>query len=297
MGAPMLHERLRTVAILGCVLGLATWPSAAAAARDGADGPAAGERDAAGAASCRPPLQKRAADGLRHLGDDGVYLITFPARPTRRGVIRASAVVGGVLVLVALDDEIRDWVQERRNGTVDDWARRVEPLGDVRTAAAGALLVYSAGSLADSDRVTETGRAMIEALFFADLFHLGGKALLGRSAPSDLSGAGDWFEENPDGIFPSGHATRAFVLATVLAERHGRVAAWIAYPLATLIGLSRVAGDIHWASDVLAGAALGWGVGKAVVRLRGNREVTRFAFRPLFDPRSRGAGVALAVRF
>lgn len=293
----MSETRPRNRAILGCLLVAGLAAAAPGVAQDGADGPAAEQPGAEEAAPRRPPWAKRVANGFRDVKDDGIYLVTFPARPTRRGMIRASAVAGGIVVLVALDDEIRDWAQERRTDGVDDWESRIEPLGEAKTAAVGALLVYSAGSLAGSDRVTETGRAMVEALFFADLFQLGGKALFGRTAPGDASAAGDWFEEYPEGIFPSGHAARAFALATVLAERHGRTAAWIAYPLATLVGLSRVASDAHWASDVLAGAALGWGVGKAVVRLRGEREEARFAFRPLFDPRSRGAGITVTVRF
>ena len=50
--------------------------------------------------------------------------------------------------------------------------------------------------------------------------------------------ASDRFSYEDSGRFPSGHTSRAFTLATVLAERHGKVAAWIAYPLATLVGLS-----------------------------------------------------------
>jgi membrane-associated phospholipid phosphatase len=293
----MSDTRSRKRAILGCLLvtGLAAGP--AAVAQDGADGPAAERLAAEDTAPRRPPWTKRVANGFRNVEEDGIYLVTFPARPTRKGVIRAAAVGGGLVVLFLLDDEIRDWAQDRRTDGIDDWESRIEPLGEARTAAAGALLVYSAGSLAGSDRVTETGRAMVEALFFADLFQLGGKALFGRAAPGDAPGAGDWFEEYPDGIFPSGHAARAFALATVVAERHGKTAAWIAYPLATLVGLSRIESDAHWASDVLAGATLGWGVGKAVVRLRGNRHEARFAFQPLLDPRGRGAGVMLTVRF
>jgi hypothetical protein len=42
-----------------------------------------------------------------------------------------------------------------------------------------------------------------------------------------------------------------------------------AYVLASLVGVSRLRSNAHWLSDVLAGAALGHIVGRAVVRQNG----------------------------
>jgi undecaprenyl-diphosphatase len=60
-----------------------------------------------------------------------------------------------------------------------------------------------------------------------------------------------------DYSMPSGHASRAFAMATLIAlgTRH-RVGASLLL-LATLIGLSRIYLGMHWPSDVLAGALLG----------------------------------------
>ncbi len=68
--------------------------------------------------------------------------------------------------------------------------------------------------------------------------------------------------------FPSGHTTAAFAAATVFAEEyHDRpIVPIIAYSAATLIGLSRITENAHWASDVFAGAALGYITGLQVVR-------------------------------
>jgi len=68
--------------------------------------------------------------------------------------------------------------------------------------------------------------------------------------------------------FPSGHTTLAFALATSSAEvarlRGYRTAAWVlraGLPIATLTAYFRVAGDRHYLTDVIAGAAIGSGVG------------------------------------
>ena len=67
--------------------------------------------------------------------------------------------------------------------------------------------------------------------------------------------------------FPSGHTTLAFAAATVYAmEYRDRPAvAIIAYSAASLVGLTRITENKHWASNVLVGAALGHLCGRQVV--------------------------------
>ncbi len=67
--------------------------------------------------------------------------------------------------------------------------------------------------------------------------------------------------------FPSGHATVAFAAATVFAMEY-KDKPWVpifAYSVASLIGLSRITENKHWATDVLVGAGLGYLSGRQVV--------------------------------
>lgn len=67
--------------------------------------------------------------------------------------------------------------------------------------------------------------------------------------------------------FPSGHTTTAAAtfaaLALLLGRRRGRLTraamAGTAAGLTALVGCTRVLLGVHWTTDVLAGAALGWG--------------------------------------
>jgi membrane-associated phospholipid phosphatase len=67
--------------------------------------------------------------------------------------------------------------------------------------------------------------------------------------------------------FPSGHTTIAFAAATVFAREYKDkiYVPIIAYSAATLIGLSRITENKHWATDVLTGAAIGFMAGKNIV--------------------------------
>lgn len=62
--------------------------------------------------------------------------------------------------------------------------------------------------------------------------------------------------------FPSGHCQAIFSIATVFADKYN--IGVFTYPLATLVAVSRIYNNKHWASDVLMGSFLGYMAGKFV---------------------------------
>ena len=68
--------------------------------------------------------------------------------------------------------------------------------------------------------------------------------------------------------FPSGHTATAFSIASVFAHQYAdkKFVPIFAYTLATLVGVSRLTEHEHWASDVFAGACIGYLCGKQVVK-------------------------------
>jgi membrane-associated phospholipid phosphatase len=54
----------------------------------------------------------------------------------------------------------------------------------------------------------------------------------------------------------------------------------LAYSLATIVGLSRIYNNAHWASDVLAGAAIGFITAKAMTSLYTLANKKSIAFIP-----------------
>ena len=56
--------------------------------------------------------------------------------------------------------------------------------------------------------------------------------------------------------FPSGHAALYFAIATVVFLRSKKLGS-IFFGAAVFMGIARVYGGVHWASDILAGAAIG----------------------------------------
>ncbi len=62
--------------------------------------------------------------------------------------------------------------------------------------------------------------------------------------------------------FPSGHTATAFLAATLLHKEYSDRSPWFGiggYWLASIVGYSRILNNRHWATDVIAGAAMGIG--------------------------------------
>ncbi len=108
--------------------------------------------------------------------------------------------------------------------------------------------------------------------------------------------------ERPDGSnkqsLPSGHTSDAFTLATIAERHYGWAVGAPAYALAAAVGYSRIVRDKHFLSDVVAGATLGYIVGRTTARV--NSEVlppgkVAWSLSPVLARRT--AGIEIDVRF
>lgn len=100
--------------------------------------------------------------------------------------------------------------------------------------------------------------------------------------------------------FPSGHTSDAFTTATSLTYAYGWKAAVMAYPLATFVGLSRIADDEHWASDVVAGAFIGIWMGRSFFYSDEKKEKIRapsFTWQVFPEIEGSYEGLRVAVEF
>jgi membrane-associated phospholipid phosphatase len=80
---------------------------------------------------------------------------------------------------------------------------------------------------------------------------------------------GEWgaiYRKTDPHSFPSGHATRAVMLATVALGLGPTWFGLIMLVWAPLVLLARVVMGVHYLSDVIAGALLGLGIGLVVVQ-------------------------------
>lgn len=160
-------------------------------------------------------------------------------------------------------------------------------LGSQGSLAAGTGL-YLIGRASKKTRTADLGLHSVEAMLLADLAGGGMKAFFGRARPFvDITNNYDFqlmrgFSGDKYRSFPSGHTINAFAFASTVSretEMWWPQSRWyigsVMYGGATLVGLSRMYDNQHWASDVIGGAAVGTLMGLKVVKYQhshpGNR--------------------------
>ena len=173
------------------------------------------------------------------------------------------------------------------------------------------------GKYLNDERLVITASALTQSLMLTLFFQSALKMVTGRSHPiigfssdfndrslydkrskaDDFSNDFDWFNMNFSLGWPSGHTATAFSAAATLSEIYHDTL-WIkvcAYSYAAAMGLS-MAVHAHWASDVVAGALIGYAIGKTVGRsYRKFLEKTEDKNQPVFyfTPNTVGVNIKL----
>jgi membrane-associated phospholipid phosphatase len=164
------------------------------------------------------------------------------------------------------DETIDREVQQNRSRFTDRVSDATTGFGGAFSANLGVGFLAVGYLLRDWD-LRETGRETLEAGFLAHLLDKWVlKRAFGRERPIDSNGETVFRPGSVNDSFPSGHATQAFSVASVIAIRaRGWVIPTLAYTVATLVAFDRVNDRVHFASDVAAGAVLGTAVGRFIV--------------------------------
>jgi len=204
---------------------------------------------------------------------------------------RDAALAGGFGVLTVamfpVDQRVARQLQDsstQANRFFRNGSKAVQYLADPGAIIIGASL-YGVGRLAHWREVADLGLHGTEAVVVSGALTTVLKGVVGRArpyvsadtTPSDFR-FGRGFGQNAYQSFPSGHTTVAFAAAAVVTSESshwGNRAVWFVAPAmyggATLVGLSRMYNNAHWASDVALGAAIGTFSGIKVVRFNHTR--------------------------
>jgi len=233
-----------------------------------------------GAPTPAPPREKlsvRVFDALRRearrYASDSVALVKAPAHWNKTEWERlggCALLVGG---LMFFDKDVDRAAQKQRSHFTDRLAGLTAALGDqYGFHVSGALLI--GGTLFNHENMRESGRDAIEAgvlAYVVDTLVI--KRAVGRERPFESNGRTVFVPGSSHDSFPSGHATEAFAVASVISARSKSwIIPVIAYSAATIVAIDRVNTRDHFASDVLAGAFLGSAVGHFIVNRHGEKE-------------------------
>ena len=212
-------------------------------------------------------------------GHDVREIVSLPARADAEQWKRATLVAAAVATSFAMDETLRDIAGANRNEPADDVAKAVTPFGG-RYSDRVLLGFLGAGLIARNDKAKAVAfDGLITSIFASKVITPALKEITRRERPNE--GASD--------SFPSNHATQAFAIASVIAAHYD--SPWVdaaAYSLATMVGAARIHDDVHWTSDVVAGAVIGAATGRFIVATNRRRRAA-WTFAPIYDGRRRGA--------
>ncbi|HTO92535.1 MAG TPA: phosphatase PAP2 family protein [Candidatus Sulfotelmatobacter sp.] len=210
-----------------------------------------------------------------------------------------AVVAAGVLAIGQSDH----WMAGQLKGAGGDPAEKISdlatPFGTATVLAPLLLAGLAAGPVLGQPGVTRASIRIGAGICASAVACEALKVSFGRTRPFQTPGDPDEFHPfSGFDSFPSGHTTVAFAAAAGLTrETHARWVPWVAYPLAGLVGWSRVHDGWHWPSDVVAGAALGvWSAEKTEDYLR-RRDALGGRFSAWLMPERRGETVAVAWAF
>lgn len=180
------------------------------------------------------------------------------------------------------DDQIRnDWKQHQK------MPDRQAAVGDILGTGGPGLIIAASQYYFDADE--NNYKSHLRALAYTTIATFSLKYAFGRPRPG---------ESKNRHSFPSGHTSTAFATATALTYSYGWRAGIVCYPLAAFVGLSRLADDVHWGSDVVAGAFLGFIIARASSYEKSNltSSQNQIVIFPVLGPSFRGAGLAFSFQ-
>lgn len=211
------------------------------------------------------------------------------ARPlfSSRDAVVAAGFAGLTVAMLPLDQRIARRLEDPRtqaNRFLDHTATGFELLGGPGALVIGGSL-FVVGRVGHYEQVADLGLHGTSAILVGSAVTAALKGLAGRARPfvtGDTNAAdfrfGAGITNDDRTSFPSGHATAAFAAAAAVTAETGRWwprSTWIVGPLmyggATMVGLSRMYHDKHWASDVALGAAIGTFSGQKTVQFLHSR--------------------------
>lgn len=268
------------------VLALAVWTWGALAA----PAPALEDRPAQQGAGVVPLVRDDKRRTVRSYGTNLLHNVVGVLSSDNRGPFFVTAAF--TAPAFAWDDEVMRYFTEHPQ----------KRYGEIGQNVGGALAVggitvgfFAAGRVARGDRFRAATYDASQAIIVTQLYTQGLKLAVRRERPDDSNRRS----------FPSGHASNAFAIASVVGHHYGPWAEVPMYAIATFVATSRLAANKHHFSDIVAGAGLGWGMGRAVARRNGRppSAATKaparvgIAFTPDAGPAGDGRGLSVKIRF
>lgn len=223
-------------------------------------------------------------DDIRHFAGDIWGVWTGPAHTNARDILPTVAAAGVVALVGTKDSVVWKWMNDHPNTLVmralrpirEEWRVPLYELGSGQYILPMAGILYTTGRLTKNADLRDAGLGCaaghLSSAGLRDIIY----ALVSRARPRitaepyhiALPGTKNWDMHS----FLSGHIANSMSCASFLGHRFSLGAAEpLPYMYSAAIGLGRMADGRHWFSDTMAGALMGFAIGRTVA----NRQLAR----------------------
>ena len=261
---------------------------------------------------------------LKSYWNSGLTVLAQPVHYDWKDWTAFAGVAAVTTLAFVYDDEIYNFI----DGTFADngWntaSQCTDVFGEEYFLLPSVALTYAISAINKDCRLRKMSLAALQSFVYAEVASAGLKVLTCRMRPLEVNGqqstansqsqsqsqsrsqsqsqsqSQTWlgpFKSFESTSFPSGHAMRSFALAATVAGFYPEKK-WVgivSYSLATLTSAGRVISKEHWASDVIVGAAIGYFIGRGVVKF--NEKIGNISSVEI-QPIATNYGVGVLVNF
>ncbi len=211
-----------------------------------------------------------------HCKNDFLDVLVSPKEWKGKNLLMFSAIVGAGLLLYAIDGDVHQWSLLNDSPFSRDTFQFITHFGDGFVLFGLMSALYATGEVFQQNSLRKTALLSLESWLTAGAIVGGLKFVFGRARPYTGESSHSFHPfstKSRFNSFPSGHASSAFAVATVIAKQSEEAYVDIfAYTIASLVAISRNSVNKHWPSDILIGSAIGYFVAEKICSLDKDRD-------------------------
>jgi hypothetical protein len=220
-------------------------------------------------------------------------VVTSPVHADRGTIAPLTAVAGVVVASSFADSAVYAWMVSHPDAPLmralvpmrENWKLPIYELGSGQYLLPLSGIAYVAGRLSHSKGLRDAGIGCMAGHLSSATLRYVTYFSVSRVRPHDsptakqisFPGTRDWMHHS----FVGGHMANSMACASFLGHRYSLgVVEPITYAYVSAIGLGRMADGWHWFSDTMAGAGMGFAIGKLIAERQERRAEDLAAVAP-----------------
>ena len=197
---------------------------------------------------------QRWGDYIENDLDKGLKLINI------KNLLYSAGTIGGIYFVSKYDSQWNQSIQKINHGKFKVFLKITNELGNTLYTIPSAAIIAASSLITKDDKFQDAAFTSLSSVLISDMFLSLLKLTTGRARPE--AGKGPYYFKpfSRNISFPSVHAASSFALLTPWILYYPNVFTYSLFILPIGTGLARMVKNRHWATDVIAGSIIGFGI-------------------------------------